>query len=120
MAKNMIHETHRLVLTEDLNQYGLLFGGRLLSWVDEASFIAASLEYPQRKFVTIGMDEVAFKFGVKNGSILVIRSQRKRLGKTSVTYTVEVFRGSDENDTQIFTTNVTFVNVDEAGVKCAI
>ena len=29
-------ETHRLVLPEDLNQFGFLFGGRLLSWVDEA------------------------------------------------------------------------------------
>jgi acyl-CoA hydrolase len=116
----MIHETHRLVLTEDLNQYGSLFGGRLLSWVDEASFIAASLDYPQCKFVTIGMDEVAFKVGVKNGSILVIRSQRKKLGKTSVTYNVEVFCGRVQEKKVIFTTNVTFVNVDDAGEKCAI
>ena len=27
-------ETHRLVLPEDLNQYGFLFGGRLLGWID--------------------------------------------------------------------------------------
>ncbi len=113
----MIHETHRLVLTEDLNQYGLLFGGRLLSWVDEASFIAASLEYPQCKFVTIGMDEVAFKFGVKNGSILVIRSQCSKVGKTSITYRVEVFCGRVQDKKVIFSTNVTFVNVDDTGEK---
>lgn len=106
-----------MVLTEDLNQYGLLFGGRLLSWVDEASFIAASLEYPQCKFVTIGMDEVAFKFGVKNGSILVIRSECTKVGKTSVTYQVKVFCGRVDDGKPIFTTNVTFVNVDEAGKK---
>lgn len=113
----MIHETHRLVLTEDLNQYGLLFGGRLLSWVDEASFIGASLEHPHCRFVTIGMDEVAFKYGVKNGSILVIRSECSKVGKTSVTYKVEVFCGRVENGKPIFTTNVTFVNVDDAGEK---
>ena len=116
----MKHETHRLVLTEDLNQYGLLFGGRLLSWVDEASFISASLEYPQCRFVTIGMDEVAFKFGVKNGSILVIRSECKKVGKTSITYHVEVFCGRVQDGKAIFSTNVTFVNVDDAGEKCAI
>jgi len=31
----MASENHRLVLSEDLNQYGFLFGGRLLSWVDD-------------------------------------------------------------------------------------
>jgi acyl-CoA hydrolase len=116
----MIHQTHRLVLTEDLNQYGMLFGGRLLSWVDEASFIAASLEYPQCKFVTIGMGEVAFKVGVKNGSILVIRSECTRVGMTSVTYQVEVFCGRVQDGKVIFSTNVTFVNVDEMGEKRAI
>ncbi len=113
----MIYETHRLILTEDLNQYGMLFGGRLLSWVDEASFIAASMEFPDCRFVTIGMDEVAFKFGVKNGSILRIRSERIKMGKTSVTYKVIVLCNTIENDEPIFTTNVTFVNVDEVGEK---
>ncbi len=36
-------QTHRLVLPEDLNQYGFLFGGRLTAWIDETSWIAASL-----------------------------------------------------------------------------
>ncbi len=116
----MEHETQRLVMTTDLNQYGLLFGGTLLSWVDEASFIAASLEFPRCKFVTIGMDEVAFKFGVKNGSILVIRCERKKLGKTSITYNVEVFCGRVQEKKVIFSTNVTFVNVDENGRKTPI
>ena len=49
-------KTHRLVLPEDLNQFGFLFGGRLLSWVDEASWIAASMDYPECQFVTIGME----------------------------------------------------------------
>ena len=47
-------ETYRLVLPEDLNQFGYLFGGRLLSWIDEACWIAASLDHPECRFVTIG------------------------------------------------------------------
>jgi hypothetical protein len=35
-------ETHRLVLPANLNHYGFLFGGQLLAWIDEASWIAAS------------------------------------------------------------------------------
>ncbi len=113
----MKHETSRLVMTTDLNQYGFLFGGTLLSWVDEASFIAASLDFPKRKFVTIGMDEVVFKHGVSNGSILVIHCEQKHLGKTSVTYNVEVYCGRADDNESIFSTNVTFVSVDVEGEK---
>ncbi|MGJ8658065.1 MAG: acyl-CoA thioesterase [Akkermansiaceae bacterium] len=117
----MKHETHRLVMTTDLNQFGFLFGGRLLSWVDEASFIAASLDHPGCRFVTIGMDEVAFRVGVSNGAILVIRCELVREGRTSVTYHVGVFCGrvrkGEGAEKAIFSTNVTFVNVNSEGGK---
>ena len=51
-------ETHRLVLPADLNQFGFLFGGRLLAWIDEASWIAATLDYPHCQFVTKAMDNL--------------------------------------------------------------
>lgn len=117
------HETTRLVMTTDLNHHGFLFGGTLLSWVDEASFIAASLDFQAGKFVTIGMDDVTFKHGVSNGSILVIRSKQQKVGRTSVTYLVEVFCGRGDkasNNDSIFTTHVTFVNLDENGKKKAL
>ena len=116
----MRHETSRLVMTTDLNQYGFLFGGTLLSWVDEASFIAASLDFPECRFVTIGMDEVVFKHGVGNGSILVIRCEKVKVGRTSVTYNVGVFCSRVQDGEAIFSTNVTFVNVDSEGVKVGI
>lgn len=113
-------ETHRLVFTEDLNQYGYLFGGRLLSWSDEASFIAASADFPHCRFVTIGMDKVEFRHAVKNGTILKIVSKLERRGDTSVTYQVDVFSNKEPERASIFSTKVTFVNVDEAGTKCPI
>ena len=113
-------ETHRLVLTEDLNQFGFLFGGRLLSWVDEASWIAASLDFPDARFVTIGMDEVSFKHGVAAGDIIAIRSTVEKKGTTSVGYRVEVFRGKAPEGQVIFSTLVTFVNVGEDGKKAPI
>lgn len=110
-------ETHRLVLPEDLNQYGHLFGGRLLSWVDEASWIAASLDFPDCRFVTIAMDEVVFRHGVETGTILTIQSEQARLGNTSATYEVKVFDGRSVEGAAIFTTRVTFVNLDKSGQK---
>lgn len=109
-------ETHRLVLPADLNHYGFLFGGSLLAWVDEASWIAASLDYPQSLFVTVGMDRVEFRHSVRQGTILAIKCGRLRQGTTSVTYAVEV-RDTKSDAGPIFSTNVTFVSVDETGAK---
>ena len=112
-------DTHRLVLPGDLNHYGFLFGGRLLAWVDEASWIAASLDYPHCQFVTVAMDTVEFHHSVRDGTILRISCRREREGHTSATYSVVVI---DERagPAPIFSTRVTFVSVDDAGKKRAI
>lgn len=109
-------ENHRLVMPGDLNQYGFLFGGKLLGWVDEASWIAASVDYPGIHFVTVAMDRVEFRQSVREGTILTIRSEFQSEGKTSVTYGVEVVDRAKSPDV-IFATNVTFVRVDEQGGK---
>ena len=113
-------ETHRLVLPEDLNQFGFLFGGRLLSWIDEASWIAASLDFPDCRFVTIGMDEVVFRHSVREGTILRIESEKVAQGQTSVTYRVTVDRGQESGKGKVFSNRVSFVNVDECGEKAPI
>jgi acyl-CoA hydrolase len=112
-------ETHRLVLPGDLNHYGFLFGGRLLAWIDEASWIAASLDYPDCQFVTVAMDTVEFHHSVREGTILTIACQRDREGTTSVTYAVVVHDRKSRPE-PIFSTSVTFVRVDAAGRKLAL
>lgn len=104
----------------DLNQYGFLFGGKMLSWVDEACWIAASLDYPQCQFVTVGMAKVEFHHGVGEGVILEIDCRKKKQGDTSVSYEVAVSRGRGDGETVIFSTCVSFVNVDKNGDKCSI
>lgn len=112
-------ETHRLVLPGDLNQYGFLFGGRLLAWIDEASWIAASLDYPHCQFVTVAMDSVEFHHSVRDGTILRICCERAREGNTSTTYSVRVV-DEKAGTSPIFSTHVTFVSVDDAGRKRSI
>lgn len=113
-------ETQRLVLPEDLNHLGFLFGGRLLAWVDEACWIAASLDFPHCQFVTVGMAKVEFHHSVREGAILSIRCEKEREGKTSVTYKVEVIDRRSPGAPPIFGTQVTYVSVDDAGQKSAI
>mgnify|MGYP003588719369 CR=1 FL=1 len=114
--------TFKLVMPEHLNQYGALFGGNMLKWVDETAWMAVSLDYPGARFVTIGMDRVEFKRGVSGGSILCFDVSRQRVGRTSVTYAVSVSRSDQQRgcDGLIFTTDITFVRVSESGEKIPV
>lgn len=89
----------------------------MLSWVDEACWIAASLDYPECQFVTVGMDKVEFHHGVEEGVILEIDCQQVASHKTSVTYEVKVSKGRGTSRPPIFSTQVSFVNVDKNGNK---
>jgi acyl-CoA hydrolase len=115
-------ENHKLVLPEHLNQFGFLFGGNLLKWVDEYAWIAASLDFPGCNFVTIGMDRVEFKKSVRDGTILKFIVLHTGTGNTSVRYRVQVFHGNSVSAEKplIFATNVTFVRVDKQGRKTTL
>jgi acyl-CoA hydrolase len=114
-------ENHKLVLPTNLNQYGYLFGGDLLKWVDEYAWIAATLEYPECNFVTRGMDKVEFKKSVVQGTILKFIVEKTREGSTSVQYVVRVYRGRNTAEKHlIFSTNVTFVKIDQNGEKAPL
>ena len=115
-------ENHKLVLPEHLSHYGYLFGGNLLKWVDEYAWIAATLDHPGCKFVTIGMDRVEFRKSVRQGTILRFDIQAYRLGNTSMQYQAVVYADNPDSRAEetIFTTRVSFVCLDENGKKHAI
>ncbi len=111
-----------IVRPEHLNHYGYLFGGALLRWVDEYAWIVASLDFPHCRLVTIAMDRVEFRQQVPNGSILRFKVLPVRQGRTSVTYHVNVLADQPgaTSERDIFSTNVTFVRVDDQGQKCPL
>lgn len=115
-------ESYKYVRPEYLNHYGFLFGGNLLNWVDEIAGIAASMEHPGCNFVTVGMDKVEFKKSVRQGSILRFNVERHTVGRTSATYTVDVYARDYQGEKEefVFSTHITFVCVDNCGKKTAI
>ncbi len=112
-------ENFKLVLPGDLNQNGHLYGGALLKWIDEFAWIAATLDYPGSSFVTVALDKVTFKKGVKKGAILKFVIEKSHEGRTSVQYLVNVLCNNNcfQNLEPIFSTHITFVNVDKDGNK---
>lgn len=114
--------SYKLVMPEHMNQYGVLFGGNLLKWVDETAWMAVSLDYPAARFVTIGMNRVEFRKGVGGGIILRFEVLKKRVGYSSVTYaaTVTHKETTRKEDEVIFTTEITFVRVCSSGKKIPV
>jgi acyl-CoA hydrolase len=108
-----------VVRNEHQNHHGNLFGGALLSWVDEFAWICASLDFPGCSMVTVGMDQVSFKERVLNGSILRFNILPAHRGTSSVSYAVNVFADApgDVEEKIVFSTKVTFVRIDAKGKK---
>lgn len=112
---------HKIVLPEFLNDQGSLFGGNLLKWVDEFAYITASLDFPGNRFVTIALDDVAFKNPIRPGELLCFSFELTRQGTTSIHYAVKVFGKKHAPAGQVlFATTIAFVNVDAQGNKQAI
>ena len=119
VMKDFAMTTYKLVMPEDMNHYGFLFGGKMLMWVDEVAWIAVSEDYPTLHFVTVGMSEVKFKKSVHPQSVLRFETRRQREGRTSVTYHVDVHRRHIESRDEeiVFSTDITFVCVGKDGAK---
>jgi acyl-CoA hydrolase len=112
-------ESYKVVRPEHLNHFGYLFGGFLLMWVDEISWIAASRDYPGCSFVTVSMDKVEFRRGVHQGTVLRFSVGESDRGNTSVEYAAQVFADDLETGAEepIFSTHIRFVCLNAAGEK---
>src|SRR5688572_19889577 len=108
----------KIVLPEFLNDQGSLFGGNLLKWVDEFAYITANLDFPGNRFVTIALDDVAFKNPIREGEILCFDIRQTKKGSSSIAYDVKVIGEKlaphDPKTRQqvLFQTSIVFVNVD--------
>jgi len=111
-----------IVRPEHLNHHGYLFGGTMLRWIDEFSWLVASRDFPGCTLVTVAMNDIQFHHRVLNGSILRFHILPRKLGTTSVRYGVDVYADAPGSvgENCVFSTEVTFVGVDRQGKKKAL
>ncbi len=82
--------TRRIVGQSDLNPNGTLFGGIMMSWMDEVAFQSAR-KYSGRPFcVTVNIDNIVFLEPIKLGETVVLTSQVNFVGKSSMEIGVRV------------------------------
>ncbi len=101
----------------DIGVHSNMFGGKIMSLIDDAAASYAAQLCDTPRMVTIKFDELVFKKGVKVGSILKIYGKVIKFGNSSLQLYTEmrkhnVYTGEQEIVTH---TNVTFVRIDEEG-----
>jgi acyl-CoA thioesterase YciA len=106
----------------EIGVHNNMFGGYILSLIDDAAAAYASQICDTPRVVTIKIDELVFKKPVKVGSILKCYGEVKEFGTTSVTLYIEmrkhnVYTGKQEVVTH---TNIKFVRIDDEGNPLAI
>ena len=79
-----------IVRQEHLNQYGNLFGGRVLSVIDELAFVACAQTFPGKNFVTRAIQRAEFAAPARLGDVLEFTFHVERVGTTSVTVRVQM------------------------------
>ncbi len=104
-----------LMMPRDTNNWGTIFGGVILSHLDQAAGLEAIRNTDQR-IVTVAMKEVVFHQPVLVGDLVSFYAETVRLGRTSITVKVEVKAERRFLDPlKVTEAEVTFVAIDQEG-----
>jgi acyl-CoA thioesterase YciA len=103
-----------VMMPKDTNAHGTIFGGVILSYIDQAAAVEAKRQGASF-IVTVAMREVVFHEPVHVGDLVSFYTRLVRMGTTSITVGVEVFaqREGAREGARVTAAEVTFVNLDE-------
>jgi acyl-CoA hydrolase len=109
-------ELTTLVMPHMLNVLNDLFGGHLLSMVDQAAAVAA-IRHAGGPAVTASFDKVDFKERIPLGALVTCLAQVDYVGNSSMDVSVEVFSEHVPTGTRRHThsARVVFVAIDDKG-----
>jgi acyl-CoA thioesterase YciA len=105
------------MMPRDTNPHGTIFGGLLLSYIDQGGAVGAQHAirlsgWPQQPLVTVAMDSVEFHEPVFVGDIVSFWTELKRVGRTSITMHVTVESERDGQTVKLTEADVTYVAVE--------
>ncbi|MBD3637609.1 MAG: acyl-CoA thioesterase [Crocinitomicaceae bacterium] len=107
----------KLCMARDIGVHGNLFGGIMLSWLDETAATWACSVCQNPNMVTVKIDETIFERPVKVGNQVNIYGEVKKVGRSSLTVYVEArssnfYTGEEQ---LVCSTYFIFVRIDEQG-----
>ena len=105
------------MLPRDTNPQGTIFGGIILSYIDQAGAVDAR-RYAQGRVVTVAMREVEFHKPVFVGDLVSFYAETTRIGRTSLTVKVVVEAerlSGDGSSVKVTEAEVVYVQTDAEG-----
>ena len=105
------------MMPRDTNPMGTIFGGVILSYIDQAGVIGAIYEtaqrgWPRRVLVTVAMNAVEFHEPVFVGDVVSFWTEVKKVGRTSITMHVTVESERDGATAKLTQADVIYVAID--------
>ena len=115
-ASETLSITTKVVLPNDTNTLGNLFGGQLLAWMDVISSVAAH-RHCRRVVVTASVNNVSFQQPIAHSSIVTLKAKVSRAFTSSMEIFVDVFVENPVTGVQVKSNEAiyTFVAVDQNG-----
>src|SRR5438067_7767593 len=106
-----------VMMPRDTNPHGTIFGGVILSYIDQAAAIGARREViraggPPPFLVTVAMNRVEFHKPVLVGDVVRFLTRLVRIGRTSITMHVQVEVERGQEVLQVTEAEVVCVGVD--------
>src|SRR3954463_3764014 len=106
-----------IMMPRDTNPLGSIFGGVILSYIDQAGAIGGRREVvlaggPQPYLVTVAVNRVEFKQAVLVGDVVRFLTRRVRLGRTSITMHIRVEADRDGQVLHVTDAEVVYVGID--------
>jgi len=111
-----------VMMPRDTNADHTIFGGVLLSYIDQAGFVEARRQ-ARRRYVTVAMDKIEFHAPVYVGDVVSFNCETVRIGRTSLTVRVTVMADRFEsagNTVKVTEAEVVFVAIDADGKPAPI
>jgi acyl-CoA hydrolase len=89
-AKETLAITTHVIIPNDTNTLGNLFGGQLLAWMDIIASVAAH-RHSRRVVVTASVNNVSFKSPISHASLITLEAKVSRAFSSSMEVFVDVF-----------------------------
>ena len=108
-----------VMMPYDTNPLGTVFGGVLLSYIDQAGVVGALYEiekqaWPRQPLVTVAMNAVEFHQPVFVGDVVSFLTRVIRIGTTSITVHVSVEAERQNKSVRLTEAEVVYVAIDPA------
>lgn len=106
-------ETRYIVMPDQANAYGTVFGGVIMSWIDMVAGMVAQ-RHAEGVAVTASIDQLSFKAPIYVGDHVVLKAAVNYVGNTSMEIGVKVIKEDPVTGEQVQATiaYLTFVGLD--------